>query len=74
MKPPFKPKTPLVPDPDPLFRFERQTPLACGGRQTVVIALTRKTLGWLGLSTIGVIGAYHNLDTALPLLKRLLLT
>ena len=72
MKLPSKPKLSIAPDPDPLFRYEREKPLVGGGRQSVVITVTRKTLWWLALSSAAVFGTYQNFGTAIPFLKRLL--
>lgn len=73
MKLPSKTKLSIAPDPDPLFRFERESPLAGGGRQFVLIAVTRKTIGWSTATGAGMLGAYHILDAALTFAKRLLL-
>ncbi len=73
MKLPSKPKLPLAPDPDPLFRYVREKPLDGGGRQAVTITLTSRTLRWPALAIITALAAYQNFDAALPLLRRLLL-
>ena len=73
MKLPTKPKLPQVPDPGATFRFERQTPLAGGGWQILSVNIKDKTIKWLALLGAVTFGTYHNLDTALPLLKRFFL-
>ena len=59
-------------DSDPLFRYERDTPLVGGGRQTVTVVLTRRSVGWVILSSFAVVGGYQNIGTFLPLLRRML--
>jgi hypothetical protein len=73
MKLPSKPKSPLAPDPDPLFRFERETLYEDGGRQSVLVALTPRNLGRLFMSSAMAYGISQNFETALPVLKRILL-
>lgn len=73
MKLPSKSKLPLAPDPDPLFRYERDKPIEGGGRQSVLVALTPRNLGRLLLSSSAAVGLYQNFDAVLPLLKRLFL-
>lgn len=48
------------PDPDPLFRFERERPLEHGGRQLVIVSLTKKSLAWVILSPIVTLETFQN--------------